>query len=77
MRWRRRWKITPRSRISGLLRHMHNTTFARRHRARAITRVTVAICPAAARASSSPGLIAGNLRLAWIARIWTLVRNGP
>ena len=33
MRWGRRGKITPRSRITGLLRHTYDTTFADGHRA--------------------------------------------
>lgn len=33
MRWGRRRKITPRSRITGHLRHAYDTTFTRGHRA--------------------------------------------
>src|SRR5580704_7081596 len=37
MRWGRRGKITPRSRTTGLLRHSHDFTVGRGHRARATT----------------------------------------
>jgi hypothetical protein len=63
MRWGRRGKITPRSPISGLLRHTYDTTFAAGI-GPAITRHG-ATCPAGhCRPLSPSGLIAANLPLA-------------
>jgi hypothetical protein len=69
MRWGRRGKVTPRSRITGHLRHAYDTTFARGHQVpRRVTPGRGPNCPGAGCAGrpASPDLIADNLRLAWI-----------
>lgn len=58
MRWGRRGKIPPRSRITGHLRHVYDTTFARGHRVpRRVSRVAAANCLGARCAArpASPG----------------------
>lgn len=67
MRWGRRGKVTPRSRITGHLRHVYDTTFARGHQVpRRVTRVAAANAPAPDAQPAQPprDLIADNLRLA-------------
>jgi len=67
MRWGRRGKVTPRSRITGHLRHAYDTTFALGHRVpRRVTRVAAARCLGAGCAAcpASRGLLADNLALA-------------
>jgi hypothetical protein len=67
MRWGRRGKVTPRSRITGHLRHIYDTTFAQGHQVpRRITPVVATNAPAPDAQPAQPprDLFADNLRLA-------------